>query len=122
MAFQFFEIDHQVDVTILRLRKDVVNFADRELSQELKLLLGRLEEEQSTRLLVDFEHVDYFGSTLLEALLTIWHPVEDKQGKMALCNLSTVGKEIIGVSNFNRIWSVYDTEEEAVTALGAGPN
>lgn len=70
-------------------------------------------------LVVDLSHVEFFGSSFIEILFRLWSRMNGRHGKFALCGLSPYCKEVIEVTNLNRLWTVYDTVEEAIVGVNS---
>ncbi|MCE9525659.1 MAG: STAS domain-containing protein [Planctomycetales bacterium] len=71
-------------------------------------------------MIVDFHQVPYFGSSLLEVLLSIWSQEQLRAGTMSLCNVSAAGREVLEVTRFDTLWTIYNTRAEALEAAAAG--
>ncbi len=109
------ECDEQT--LIVALLGNVSSLADQNVKPELDALLEQLQRAELRNVVVDFEKVAYFGTTTLAAMHAIWRRVRDANGKMVLCNLSTMGREILHVSGFHALWPIYASREEALEAV-----
>jgi hypothetical protein len=47
----------------------------------------------------------------------LWQKVRAGKGKMVLCNVSDVGREILHVSRFDTLWPICDSCEKALEAV-----
>jgi anti-anti-sigma factor len=112
-----FSIENAGETFVVRPLDCVGNLAGPALKAELDGLLEELRHRGSTRVVIDLQRLPYFGTNLLEAMHMIWRPVRAKGGKMALCNVSDVGQEILRVSRFDTLWPVLPTQEEALATL-----
>ena len=92
-------------------------FAGDQVSLEVDDVLAELDEMAAQRVLVDFEGVKFFGSSLLAAVQRIWKHVTQRGDKLAICNVPDVGREVLKVSRFEQLWDVYDTRPAAKEAL-----
>ena len=108
------------DVAIVVLRHDVGSLTDSDVLTEVESLLERLDAVETRGVVIDFAKVEYFGSTLLEALLRVWHKVSNEGKSMALCNVKAVGLEILEVSKFTTLWPICPTRKEAAEAVRNG--
>lgn len=68
-------------------------------------------------LVVDLSHVEFFGSSFIETLFRLWSRLNGRQGKFALCGLSPYCREVIMVTNLNRLWTIYDSVDEAIAGV-----
>ena len=105
---------------ILELQASVGSFRNHEAAVELAAVRGELDEQEVRHVIVDFHQVPYFGSSLLEVLLSIWSQEQLRAGTMSLCNVSAVGREILEVTRFDTLWTIYNTRAEALEAAAAG--
>jgi anti-anti-sigma factor len=96
----------------------ISNLAGQEVEPEWDKVMAFVHEGQCRNVLVDMEKVSFFGSVLLGALNAMWKQVRKHEGRMALCNLSGLGSEIIHAAKFDTLWEIYPTRDEALKALG----
>jgi anti-anti-sigma factor len=70
---------------------------------------------------IDLTHVPYFrsNSNLLRALVSIWKHLKASGRTMALCNVSEIGHTILEATQFNTLWPVYSTRNEALERICA---
>jgi anti-anti-sigma regulatory factor len=119
MNGDFFHCEWIDDVLVITLRCDVGSFAADLMGQDLHEIDRHLGEIEVPRVLIDFRQRAYFGSALLEALLHVWGIVRKRHGRMALYNVSPVGRELLGLARFRSLWPICATREEALTAVHA---
>jgi len=84
---------------------------------QLEELTKRLGASGLKHVVFDFEKVDYFGSSMLGAMHAVWKHVSTADGKMAVCNVSEVEREVLQVSRFDTLWPIYASRQEAVAAV-----
>lgn len=73
--------------------------------------------EKATRVLMDFSDVDYLSSAGMRLLLAASKKLKAKQGHLVFCCMDDDVMEIIKMAGFDKILSIYKTEEEALKAL-----
>lgn len=101
----------------------VVSFADRMLVNEdaIREVGEQLEEVARSpdvvNLLLDFRDVRFMSSSLLGLMLPLLRGIERRGGKMKLCNVAPSLKEVFTVSRLDRLFSLYETDTEAVDAF-----
>lgn len=124
--FQIFTLELKDEgIRILSIHDSIGSFSDTEIFKELEQLLPLFNvshsEDSSQKvvpgLVIDFEGVEYFGSSFLEAMRAIWNRIEENKGKMVLCNVCGVCLEILEVSKFDTIWPILGSRDEAIAAL-----
>lgn len=81
-----------------------------------KHLLGLLDQGQS-QLVVDFMELDYISSAGLRVLLMAAKRIKSIQGNLALCAMKNNIKEVFEMSGFDRIFAIYDSRDEATSAM-----
>jgi anti-anti-sigma factor len=109
---------HLDDTTlIVATTGPVSNLAGHDGHPELEHVLAVVQGNQCRNVLVDLGKASFFGSVLLGALNTIWKQVRQRNGKLVLCSLSDLGREVIHAARFDTLWEIYPTREEALKAL-----
>ena len=116
-GLNLFQADGVGDALVVAVHDGVGSFADAEILGEMQGVVAQLREDGARAVVVDFDGVDYFGSSMLEALRLLWNELEPRDGKLALCNLSDVGREIVGISHFDQLWPIYRSRDEALHAI-----
>lgn len=119
-APRLFHLQRTQHAWILELQASVGSFRNHEAAVELAAVLGELADQEIRHVIVDFQQVPYFGSSLLEVLLTVWGQEQPRGGAMSLCNVSAAGREVLEVTRFDSLWTLYDTRAEALEAAAAG--
>jgi anti-anti-sigma factor len=102
---------------ILEVHGKVSDLADSSALNELDHMLEQVQDPTVTNVIVDFGQSPYFGSSLLETLRRIWNDIHPRQGKMVLCNVSPVGREILQIAKFDQLWPVVETCADAEKKL-----
>ena len=87
---------------------------DSNTSQEAENCLNDLLSQQATKILVDFENLDYISSAGLRVLLSTAKQLKTNDGKLRLCNLNETVQEIFDMSGFSTILQVFKTESLAL--------
>lgn len=114
---QFFQTSREQGVLVIEIAHPVGSLANQELLNELDRILLTVREDQIQAVCVDFHEIAYFGSSLLEALRIIWKELEPRRGRMALCRLSPIGREIIQLMKFDHLWPLCNSRAEAIDQL-----
>lgn len=97
----------------------ISNLAGQEVQPEWEKVMAFVLQGECSNVLVDMEKVSFFGSVLLGALNAMWKQVRKRDGRLALCNLSGLGSEIIHAAKFDTLWEIYATREEGLKALAS---
>jgi anti-anti-sigma factor len=112
-----FDVEVRQPTLIVVPQENVSSLTDERVQPELVRLMKTLEDPKLRNVVVDFGQIDYFGSSMLEALLKLWKQVHGQAGKMAVCNVSAIGREVLQVGRFDTLWDVFDSREEALKAM-----
>ncbi len=93
-------------------------FTEDEVLGEWNRVLNRVEDEDVQRVLVDLGHIPYFGSTLLDWIVQMWRRLQEREGALAICNASKVGREVLLIARFDKLWRIHDSRQDALDSFG----
>ena len=116
-AVRLFALERVGTCLVVVLSGEMGSLADSQITAELDHALGELRKPEVRHLIVDFAQMPYFGSILLEGIRSLWKEIDARHGNMALCNVSLVGKEILGIARFDTLWPIFATRAEAVRSV-----
>jgi anti-anti-sigma factor len=80
-------------------------------------IVDLLKDEAIKNVVVDFHRTDYFGSTALGFLVRIWKTMNERQRRVAFCNLSQREGEILRITKLEECWTIHATRGEALAAV-----
>jgi anti-sigma B factor antagonist len=83
------------------------------VEQELK----KIVEQNPERILFDFSMTEYVASAGIRVLLSITRSILRQGGMVALSSLSPRVKRVFEIAGFTKIFSIYDSQEEALHNL-----
>ncbi|MEO1260359.1 MAG: STAS domain-containing protein [Bacteroidota bacterium] len=90
---------------------------DTQTSSEAEQLFREILQIGATRILVDFEELDYISSAGLRVLLTTSKRLHGK-GQLGICNANEQVKEVFEMTGLaNLVFKLYDTEGQALQEL-----
>ncbi|HVW01818.1 MAG TPA: response regulator [Planctomycetaceae bacterium] len=115
-AGQRFRFDLEDQTLIVVPRRNITALAETEVLEELDAHLQTLRDAQIQGIVFDFGQVSYFGSSMLEAILILSKRLTNPE-RMALCNVSDIGREVIGYSRFDKLWPVLPTRSDALKTV-----
>lgn len=69
------------------------------------------------RLLLDLKHIIYISSAGFRALLLAGQTVEEKNGTLALCSLSSEVQRLFDLGAFTDLFPIYSSREEGLAKL-----
>ncbi len=114
---RLFELEIIEDTLVISLLTENIGFADLRLSFELDDVYQHIERAENRHVLVDFSHINFFTSIVLELLRQIWLRVKERGGQLALCCLTPACQEILQLSRFDTLWPIHLNRSAALTAL-----
>ncbi|WP_320169091.1 STAS domain-containing protein [Maridesulfovibrio sp.] len=79
-------------------------------------LLGSIQNGES-RIILDFEDLEYISSAGLRVLLKAARELKGGDGKLMLCELKDYIREVFDLSGFVSFLPIYSTRAECVAAL-----
>jgi len=109
--------NHSATLVVVPLG-NISSLAGDQVQPELERVLAEFDRLGAKSVVVDFSKVSYFGSVMLAAVQMLWRRVRAAGGKLAVSNVSQVGREVLQVSKFDTIWPIFNTRAEALQALG----
>lgn len=84
-------------------------------------VLDQLQSPDVRHAVLDFGTIAYFGSAVLEYIVMLSRAVRSKNGQLAICNLSDLGRDILATTRFDRLGVIVPTRAEALQAVLATP-
>ena len=114
---EFLELEQTTPWAVIRVREAVTSLADSRVLAEMEAILSQVREARSAGVIIDLEQAAYFGSSLLEALRLLWKDLRARGENLVLCNVSAVGREILEVAKFDRIWPLTGNRSDAMAQL-----
>ena len=96
---------------------DISGSLDTNTSPEALSELNALVESGASKLLVNFEHVDYVSSAGLRVMLVMAKALTAVNGELRISNLNSEVQEVFDISGFSTILSVFETEEDALASF-----
>ena len=110
------DVEMAGDVVIVRFADDVV-LSGQQAEIAGERLRTLLTDTDRPRLLIDFANVVSLTSIMLGKLAQLHRVAESAGGRIALCNLPPVIRQILEVSQLSQILDLYDNEREALEGL-----
>lgn len=72
--------------------------------------------------LLDMTNVTFLDSSGLGALVAIWRTLSSRRGKIKLSGVRPMVRTVFDMTRMDRIFEMYDTEQEALASYDAGPD
>ncbi len=105
-----FTVDEFGDVRAVRITGNL----DTQTSPVAQEQMTQLIDNGATKILVDFENLNYISSSGLRMLLVAAQRLEDTSGQLRICNPNTMVREVFDTAGFSEIFSVYSSQAEAL--------
>ncbi len=116
---KFFRVEQHGDTLVFSAVGSMGSLVEDDVREEWDALLKQLDNYNAKNAVIDLGALDYFGSIMLELLVVLWKRVSSRRGKLAICQVSEVGREILQTAKFHTIWPIVATRDEALAAVGA---
>ena len=105
-----FTVDEFGDVRAVRITGNL----DTQTSPVAQEQMTQLIDNGATKILVDFEDLNYISSSGLRMLLVAVKRLEGTSGQLRICNPNKMVREVFETSGFLEIFSVYTSQAEAL--------
>lgn len=98
----------------------VVTFTDKKILDEIVIqdvgdeLFDLVDKQYKTKLLLNFENVEYLSSAALGKLITLNKRIKEENGELKLCNIIPEIYEVFRITKLNRLFEIYDEMEQAL--------
>ena len=112
---KYFRIEPSDDTLILSAVGRINMLSDEEVREECTLLIDQLSQNNATNLVIDLGAVDHFGSVMLELMVVLWKHIKTGTGKFVICNVSSVGKQVLHATKLSTLWTILPSRAEALT-------
>jgi anti-anti-sigma factor len=108
---------HMRDVTVVNLND--CSILDAQQVEELGGELNHLVDERACRkIVIDFTKVKLLSSSALGVLIRLQKKAREIKGSIALCGLRKELMQIFKITSLDKLFTFYDTEEQALAAYG----
>jgi anti-anti-sigma factor len=107
---------HKDDVLVVQFQSQKI------LSDVLIAQIGRelleLADQADGKMLLDFRGVSFMSSAMIGKIVLLNKKCKQNKTTIKLCNISPSIMEVFEITRLNKIFSIYDSEEDALTAFG----
>jgi anti-sigma B factor antagonist len=69
------------------------------------------------KVLLDMSSVKFFGSSYIEVLYRLWKQMESRSGRFVISGLHPYCREVLQVTNLDKIWTIVTDREAGLSAL-----
>lgn len=92
---------------------------DTNTAPEAEALITDGIENGESKVVIDFSKTDYISSAGLRVILKTAKLLKPKNGAVALCNANEQIEEVLEISGFLGMISLYESLDEAISAVNA---
>jgi anti-anti-sigma factor len=121
MTQELFKTHCRGDTLIITAQQSIAGLASGNIRAEVARLLHDFEDPSLKNVVFDLSAAEYFGTYMLELVHTLWREAQHRDGNLALCNVSEVGREILHVARLDTLWPVFSSLENAVSVIAEQP-
>jgi anti-anti-sigma factor len=107
-------VELEGDTIVVTPKRDLGELDSELFCQDVENLLGLLAHNRARNLVIDLECTDFFGSDAICLFLRLHHQVQDAKGRMAFCHASSHEREVLSVTELDKLWPILSSREEAV--------
>lgn len=118
MSESIYRIEKKDDVVVMVLLQNNFTYEDNE---KLMKPFDDLLKEGSRKIVLDFSQTKYVSSVILASLLFVLKRTQEEGGDLILCSVKDRVKEIMAVTNLDKVFNITSTLEEAVDKFKENP-
>lgn len=104
-------------VTIVEVDQEYDSLDERKLSELGAQLLAAVDQAEPPVLLLDLTRTTFIGSSFLGVAIRAWKRLRDRSGRLALCHVNELCREVLQASRLDTIWELFPSREEALREL-----
>jgi anti-sigma B factor antagonist len=107
------EVTNQIkgDTIVFYLNGDLTTTSSPEAQAEIN---EALESAECKLVVINVENVNFIASTGLRVMLALGKKLKASGTELVVCSANPTNKSVFKMSGFTRIFSIFDTEEEAL--------
>jgi anti-sigma B factor antagonist len=113
MAFTF-EIEKEAAFPVLCLQG---NLLERNEAQELLEETNEVIANETNKIIIDLEELDYINSSGLNVILNIFTRVRNANGELVICHVNEKLKKLLVITKLHDVIKQTNSREEAATLL-----
>ena len=111
MATEIYKMEKQGDVAIMTLiLDDILHDENEKLMKSFDTLLN----EGNKKIILDLSTTNYVSSLILASLVYMLKRAKDGGGNLVFCSVKNRVKEIMSVTNLDKVFDITETREEAL--------
>lgn len=104
-------------VTVITLGPAYENVDDAHIPDLQTDFFELVEEADPPLVVLNLKNTRFFGSAFIEVLFRVHNRLKDRNGQFGICCLTRYCAEVIEITHLDRVWTVEETQAEAVAAV-----
>ena len=113
-------IIHEGDITIVEFGDDLQHLGE-DVMPVVAQSVQDAGESLVPKVLIDLSSVKFFGSSFIEVLYRLWKQMESRNGQFVVCGLHQYCREVLEVTNLDKLWTITVDRESGLAALRTPP-
>lgn len=114
MSEEAFTLGKEGDITIMTLA--FKNFIHDDNDAFMKAF-EKVVDDKNSKIVMDASQTFYMSSLILASMVYMLKKIQDKGGKLVLCNVKDRVKEVMEMTNLHKVFDIVDTKEQAIAKL-----
>lgn len=114
---KFFSTEIVDRVLVIVPSQRVATLTGVELAQERFGFIEKIRNPDVQGVVFDLNALEAFGSLMLGTLCLSWKQAHDQGASVVLCNVSTVGRQVLERSRLSSLWPIYPSRDLALESL-----
>lgn len=90
---------------------------DTTTAQDFESKCLELVADSLGKTIIDLQGVEYISSAGLRSILSVGKKIKSDGGHLAFCRLGGMVREVFEISGFSSIFSIYDSQEQAIDSI-----
>jgi anti-sigma B factor antagonist len=105
-------------VTIIELGPRAKLIEEPILDDLTKGLLAAIAAAPAPVVVLDLTQTTFFGSSFIETMFRMWKSLNSRpNAQFALCGVYKYCREVLDITNLDKMWPIYADQKEAVAAM-----
>jgi len=118
MATELIASQRIEDVTIVHiLEANLLEMEEQALNELAKSLFTLLKDQSPMKLILSFDHVKYFSTSVLGMLVMLKKKVVESRSALKICSIRPSLYEMLVLTKLNTILDIYKDEEAALASF-----
>ncbi len=112
-----FQIEQQEQTLVVTPLSDLRELEFDRIEAGAAEVFQLLEAGEAVNVVIDLHNTNYCGSTALSFFVKLWKRVKTRSGQMVFCGVSDMEREILKVTNLDRLWRQCSDRTEALALV-----